>query len=111
MDTNFALYFLCICLKYQVSFLKAHSVTELPHAVVEMMEKHYASLKEVAPQFTEITDKAVAYVVVPAQVVSEYILSSRPVQWVIPSIIKADEVKIMEDVEMAEIDDAMRDKQ
>ena len=76
-----------------------------------MMEKHYASLKDTAPQFTEITDKAVGYVVVPAQVVSEYILASRPVQWIIPTVIQADEVKIMEDMEMAEMDSAIRDKQ
>ena len=83
----------------------------MPHAIVEMVEKHYTSLKETAPQFTEITDKAVAYVVVPAQVVSEYILASRPVQWIIPTVIKADEVKIMEDMEMVEIENEMRDKQ
>lgn len=76
-----------------------------------MMEKHYSTLRETAPQFTEITDKAVAYVVVPAQVVSEYILVSRPVQWIIPNIIKADEVKIMEDMEMTEIESEIRDKQ
>ena len=89
---------------------QAHSVAEVPQAMVEMMEKHYSALKEIAPQFTEITDKAVAYVLVPAQVVSQYILFSRPVQWIIPSIIKADQVKIMEDLKMAELVDEIRDK-
>ena len=86
-------------------------MTEVPQAMVEMMEQHYSTLQDVAPQFTEITDKAVAYVLVPAQVVSEYILSSRPVQWIIPSFIKADEVKIMEDIEMTELESEMCDKQ
>ena len=76
-----------------------------------MMEKHYASLKQTAPQFTEFTDKAVAFVVVPAQVVSEYILSSRPVQWIIPTIIEAEEVKIMDEMEMSELESCIRDKE
>jgi len=79
--------------------------------MAEMMEQHYSTLKEVAPQFTEVTDKAVAYVLVPAQVVSEYILSSRPVQWIIPTVVKADSVKIMEDIEMSELEGEIRDKQ
>ena len=86
-------------------------MAEAPKAIVEMMEKHYSTLQEVAPQFTDITDKAVAYVLVPAQVVSEYIIASRPVQWIIPSIIKAEEVKIMEDIEMTELEGELRDKQ
>jgi len=93
------------------SYAKAHSVTEVPYAMAEMMEQHYSTLKEVAPQFTEVTDKAVAYVLVPAQVVSEYILSSRPVQWIIPTVVKADSVKIMEDIEMSELEGEIRDKQ
>lgn len=72
-----------------------------------MMDNYYASMKKTAPQVTDAADKAVAFVVVPAQVVSEYILSSRPVQWIIPNVIHADEVKIMEDIDEAELEAEM----
>eukprot|EP00794_Sanderia_malayensis_P016723 gene16723-18417_t len=86
------------------AYTQAHSVTELPHAIVDMVDKYYASLKETQPQVTDAADKAVAFVVVPAQVVAEYLLASRPVQWIIPSVINAEEVKIMEELEMSELE-------
>ncbi len=71
-------------------------MVEIALAIVEMMDKYLASLKETAPQMTDLADKAVGFVVVPAQVVSEYICTSRPVKWIIPSVLNADQVKIME---------------
>ena len=81
----------------------------MPHVVVEMAEKYYSTLKTSYPTVKDIPDKAVAFVMVPAEVVSEYILSSRPVQWIIPNVIKADEVKIMEDIEMEDIEREMQE--
>jgi len=46
----------------------------------------------------QVKEKAVAFVYVPAQVVSEYIRDSRVVQWVVPKSIKMESIEMVETV-------------
>ena len=82
-------------------FVQAHSLTEIPHAVVEMAEKYYANLKINGLTAELVKDKAVAFVYVPAQVVSEYLRESRVVQWVVPKSIQTETIEMVE-IERAE---------
>lgn len=77
---------------------KAHSVTEMPHAVVEMAEKYYNSLKKdvTAEKLEALREKAFAFVFVPAQVVSEYLQSSRLVQWIVPKTVETNAIQLID---------------
>ena len=50
-------------------------------------------------------EKLMGYIFVPPQVMTEYILSSRPVQWIIPQIVAAEDMNRME-ITMEEIEDS-----
>ena len=50
----------------------------------------------------QVKGKAVAFVYVPAQVVSEYIRESRVVQWVVPKSIKMESIEMVETVRSTE---------
>jgi len=78
------------------AYTKAHSITEMPHAVAEMVESYYKSLKKESPSIGEVKEKALAFVYVPAQVVSEYLESSRAVQWVVSRSIEMETLHIVE---------------
>lgn len=80
-------------------FFKAHSLTEIPHAVAEMAESYYKTLTT-SDQFTveNAKEKAVAFVYVPAQVVAEYIRGTRVVQWVIPKTVETESIQVMEEL-------------
>ena len=69
----------------QTLFLQAHSVAEMPHAIVEMAEGYYNNLA-----------KAVGFALVPAQVISEYLESSRLIQWIVPKNIETSSIKVIE---------------
>lgn len=73
---------------------KAHSLSEMPHAVVEMAEKYYNNFD--ATQVEKLKEKALAFVFVPAQVVSEYLKSTRVVQWVIPNTVETESIQLLE---------------
>ncbi|XP_065672526.1 uncharacterized protein LOC100213905 [Hydra vulgaris] len=77
------------------AYSKAHSLTEIPHAVVEMVEKYYKSLK--SENLPDLKDKAVAFVYVPAHVVSEYIRSTKVVQWFMPENLETEMVQVVEE--------------
>ena len=76
--------------------LKAHSLKEIPHAVVEMAEKYYSNLKIDGLSVEQVKEKAIGFVYVPAQVVSEYLRASRVVQWVVPNSIKTESIEMVE---------------
>jgi len=75
---------------------KAHSITEMPHAIAEMAEKYYANLKKDHPAVEGVKEKAFAFVYVPAQVVSEYLKSSRVVQWIVPKSVETETIEVLE---------------
>ena len=70
----------------------------MPHAVIEMAEKYYNSLKKdvTAEKLEAIREKAFAFVFVPAQVVSEYLQSSRIVQWIVPKTVETNTIQLMD---------------
>ena len=74
---------------------KAHPIKDMPAAVSNCV------MKAVQP-LTGVKDKLVSHVFVPPQVMSEYLLSSRPIQWIIPHIIAVDNKM---DVTVEEIED------
>jgi len=78
------------------AYTKAHSLTEIPHAVVEMAEKYYSNLKIDGLSVEQVKEKAIGFVYVPAQVVSEYLRASRVVQWVVPNSIKTESIEMVE---------------
>jgi len=78
------------------AYSKAHSLTELPHAVVEMAEKYYNNLATEGMTMDQVKEKAVAFVYVPAQVISEYLRTSRIVQWVVPKSIQTERIEMVE---------------
>lgn len=53
-------------------------------------------------------DSIKAYVFVPSQVVTEYVLSSRPVQWIIPQLVSTEDMSNLE-ISMEEIEDDLSD--
>jgi len=78
------------------AYSKAHSLTELPHAVVEMAEKYYNNLATEGMTMDQVKEKAVAFVYVPAQVISEYLRTSRLVQWIVPKSIQTERIEMVE---------------
>lgn len=75
---------------------QAHSVAEMPHAIVEMAEGYYNNLAKEVPIVEEIRGKAVGFALVPAQVISEYLESSRLIQWIVPKNIETSSIKVIE---------------
>ena len=69
----------------------------MPAAVSNMM------IKAVQP-LSDAKDKLIGHVFVPPQVMTEYLLSSRPIQWIIPHIVAVEDIAKM-DVTMEEIED------
>lgn len=78
------------------AYTKAHSLTEMPHAVAEMAESYYNTLKKETPTVDDVKEKAVAFVYVPAQVVSEYLQSTRVVQWIVPKSVDTETLQVVE---------------
>lgn len=60
-------------------------------------------MKAVQP-LSEAKDKVIGHVFVPPQVMTEYLLSSRPIQWIIPHIVAVEDISKM-DITMEEIED------
>lgn len=60
-------------------------------------------MKAVQP-LSEAKDRLVGHIFVPPQVMTEYLLSSRPVQWIIPHIVAVEDMNKM-DITMEEIED------
>ena len=61
-----------------------------------MAEKYYSNLKIDGLSVEQVKEKAVGFVYVPAQVVSEYLRASRVVQWVVPNSIKTESIEMVE---------------
>ena len=61
-----------------------------------MAESYYKSLKNETPNILDLKEKAVAFVYVPAQVVSEYICSTKVVKWIMPENIETEAVQVVE---------------
>lgn len=68
----------------------------MPHAVAEMAESYYNTLKKETPTVDDVKEKAVAFVYVPAQVVSEYLQSTRVVQWIVPKSVDTETLQVVE---------------
>lgn len=68
---------------------EAHSVTDMPAAVASVM------MKAVQP-ISDAKDRLVGHVFVPPQVMTTYLLSSRPIQWIIPQIVSVEDMSNME---------------
>lgn len=62
----------------------------MPAALLNM------TLKATEP-LADLKDKAMAYVYIPNQAMMDYVLSSRPVQWIVPKIVAAEEMDIILD--------------
>ena len=62
----------------------------MPAALLNM------TLKAAEP-LSGLKDKAMAYVYIPNQAMMDYVLSSRPVQWIVPKIVAAEEMDIILD--------------
>ena len=69
----------------------------MPAAVLNMTRK-------AAEPLGECKDKAAAFLFVPPHVMTDYILSSRPVQWIIPHIVSVEDISKL-DITMEEIED------
>lgn len=54
---------------------------------------------------SDVTDKLAGYVFVPPQVMTEYLLTSRPVQWILPEIVPVQDLITKMDITMEEIED------
>ncbi|KAJ7339628.1 hypothetical protein OS493_006033 [Desmophyllum pertusum] len=76
---------------------KAHSIRDMPAAAAGVV------MKAVQP-LSEAKDRLVGHIFVPPQVMTEYLLSSRPVQWIIPHIVAVEDMNKM-DITMEEIED------
>ena len=61
-----------------------------------MAEKYYANLKIEGLSVEQVKEKAIGFVYVPAQVVSEYLRKSRVVQWVVPNSIQTESIEMVE---------------
>lgn len=61
----------------------------MPAAVANMMMKATGPL-------SDVKDKLVGHVFVHPQVITQYLLSSRPIQWFIPHIVAIEDIKDME---------------
>lgn len=88
--------------EFVFAFTNAHNVKDMPAAVLNITRK-------AAEPLSEVKDKAAAYLFVPSQVMTEYILSSRPVQWIIPHIVAAEDMSKL-DITMEEIEDEIEDE-
>lgn len=64
--------------------------------------------KKAAEPVSNVADRALAYVFVPSQVVTDYVLSSRPVQWIVPQVLSNEEISNLE-ISMEEIEDDVSD--
>lgn len=69
----------------------------MPAAVANVVMK-------AAQPIADAKDRLVGHVFVPPQVMTEYLLSSRPVQWLIPHIVAVEDMSKM-DITMEEIED------
>lgn len=68
----------------------------MPHAIVEMAEGYYSNLAKEVPVVEEMREKAVGFALVPAQVISDYLQSSRLVQWIMPKNVETGSIKVIE---------------
>lgn len=80
-----------------ICYFQAHPVKDMPAAVANVV------MKAVQP-ISDAKDLLVGHVFVPPQVMTEYLLSSRPVQWIIPKIVAVEDISKM-DITMEEIED------
>lgn len=61
-------------------------------------------MKKATQPICDAKDKLVGHVFVHPQVMTEYLLSSRPIQWIIPHIVAIEDINKM-DITMEEIED------
>lgn len=61
-------------------------------------------VKAIQP-LSDVTDKLAGYVFVPPQVMTDYLLTSRPVQWILPEIVPVQDLITKMDITMEEIED------
>lgn len=85
------------------AFTKAHSVSDLPSTVANMM-------MQVTQPLTNAKDRVVGYVFVNQQVMTQYLLSSRPVQWMLPHVVAVEEVAEM-NITVAESEESEDDEE
>ena len=64
-----------------------------------MAESYYNTLKNEAPSAGEVKEKAIAFVLVPAQVVSEYLGAKKAIQWIMPDTIETECLQVLEPVQ------------
>ncbi|XP_031553490.1 uncharacterized protein LOC116290565 [Actinia tenebrosa] len=87
--------------EFVFAFSNAHDVKDLPAAILNLSKKAVDPL-------SNMKDSVMAYVFVPSQVVTEYVLSSRPVQWIIPQVVSTEDMSNLE-ISMEEIEDDLSD--
>ncbi|XP_058957353.2 uncharacterized protein [Pocillopora verrucosa] len=71
------------------SLTQAHPVNEMPATVTGLMTK-------VVQPICDAKDKLSGYVFVPPHVMTGYLLTSRPVQWIIPHIVAVEDLQKMQ---------------
>jgi hypothetical protein len=76
-------------------------VKDLPAVILNLSKKAVEPL-------SNMKDGVMAYVFVPGQVVTEYVLSSRPIQWIIPQVVSTEDMSNLE-ISMEEIEDDLSD--
>jgi len=81
------------------SYTKAESVRDMPRSVMQIADDYYSNLRQEVPIVDSIHDKAVAFVSVPAQVVSKYIHGSRSVQWILPKSIGTNQIQVFQEAD------------
>lgn len=79
------------------AFTKAHRVTEMPLAIVDMADEYYRNLKTEQPMVIQLEEKVMAFVVVPTQAVSKQVLSNKKIQWILPNIVRPDQIQMVQD--------------
>jgi len=75
------------------AYSNVNTIKEMPRCVYNMAESYKNNMDH--NLVSDVKDKALAYVYVPAQVVSSYIQSNRAVQWIIPNNIKTESIQVV----------------
>lgn len=69
----------------------------MPLAIVDMADEYYRNLKTEQPMVTQLEEKVMAFVVVPTQAVSKQVLSNKKIQWILPNIVRPDQIQMVQD--------------
>ena len=75
----------------------------MPSAVANVM------VTKVVQPLSDAKDRLSGYVFVPPQVMTDYLLSSRPIQWIIPHIVTVEDLSKL-DITMEEIEDTTEEE-